>query len=199
MVLMLENKAMIKDRKFLNIYFQSLREILNFNDETINNLIKLKNLFKNIKINKKKLMIFGNGGSAAIASHFSVDITKNAKIRCTNYNESDLITCFSNDFGYERWIEKAIEYYGDKGDALILISASGNSKNMINACKAAKKKKFKTIITLTGFDGNNRLYRLGDINFKVNSKSYNLIENAHQIFLLSLVDLIIGKSEYPVK
>lgn len=42
MVLMLENKAMIKDRKFLNIYFQSLREILNFNDETINNLIKLK-------------------------------------------------------------------------------------------------------------------------------------------------------------
>ena len=144
-------------------------------------------------------MIFGNGGSAAIASHFSVDITKNAKIRCTNYNESDLITCFSNDFGYERWIEKAIEYYGDKGDALILISASGNSKNMINACKAAKKKKLKTIITLTGFDGNNRLYRLGDINFKVNSKSYNLIENAHQIFLLSLVDLIIGKSEYPVK
>lgn len=62
-----------------------------------------------------------------------------------------------------------------------------------------QRKKFKTIITLTGFDGNNRLYRLGDINFKVNSKSYNLIENAHQIFLLSLVDLIIGKSEYPVK
>ena len=68
-------------------------------------------------------MIFGNGGSAAIASHFSVDLTKNAKIRCTNYNESDLLTCFSNDFGYEKWVEKAIEYYGDEGDVFIGISS----------------------------------------------------------------------------
>ena len=59
-------------------------------------------------------MIFGNGGSAAISSHFSVDMTKNAGVRCTNYNESDLLTCFSNDFGYERWVEKAINFYGDK-------------------------------------------------------------------------------------
>ena len=86
-------------------------------------------------------MIFGNGGSAAIASHFSVDLTKNAKIRCTNYNESDLLTCFSNDFGYENWVQKAIEFYGDEGDALILISAGGNSKNMVNAANFAKKKK----------------------------------------------------------
>ena len=50
-------------------------------------------------------LIFGNGGSAAIASHFSVDLTKNAKVRCTNYNESDLITCFSNDFGYENGLK----------------------------------------------------------------------------------------------
>ena len=56
-------------------------------------------------------MIFGNGGSAAIASHFSVDLTKNAGVRCTNYNESDLLTCFANDFGYEKWVEKAIEFY----------------------------------------------------------------------------------------
>ena len=45
-----------------------------------------------------KILIFGNGGSAAIASHFSVDMTKNARVRCVNYNESDLLTCFSNDF-----------------------------------------------------------------------------------------------------
>ena len=86
-------------------------------------------------------MIFGNGGSAAIASHFSVDLTKNAKIRCTNYNESDLLTCFSNDFGYEKWVEKAIEYYGDEGDVLILISSGGNSQNMLNAAHFAKKKR----------------------------------------------------------
>ena len=85
-------------------------------------------------------MIFGNGGSAAISSHFSVDLTKNAKVRCVNFNESDLLTCFSNDFGYDRWVEKSIEFYGDKNDLLILISAGGESKNMINAISACKKK-----------------------------------------------------------
>ena len=81
-------------------------------DDCISILIHSKQLLKQIiqssrmilsSINQgKKIVSFGNGGSAAIASHFSIDLTKNAKIRCTNYNESDLITCFSNDFGYER-------------------------------------------------------------------------------------------------
>ena len=86
-------------------------------------------------------MIFGNGGSAAIASHVSVDLTKNANIRSVNFNEADLITCFSNDYGYERWVEKAIDFYADDKDVLILISSSGKSLNMINACKAAREKK----------------------------------------------------------
>ena len=143
-----------------------------------------------------KILIFGNGGSAAIASHFSVDLTKNANIRCTNYNESDLITCFSNDFGYERWVEMAVKYYGNKGDVLIVISSSGKSKNMINGCVAAKKKKFSKIITLTGHSINNPVKKLGDINLWINSKAYNYVENIHQFWLLSLVDLIIGKKNY---
>ena len=93
------------------------------------------------KKNNAKIMIFGNGGSAAIASHVSVDLTKNANVRCVNYNEADLITCFSNDYGYERWVEKAIDFYADSKDTIILISSSGKSKNMINACKTAKKRK----------------------------------------------------------
>ena len=141
-------------------------------------------------------MIFGNGGSAAIASHFSVDLTKNANIRCTNYNESDLITCFSNDFGYEKWVEKAINFYGDKGDVVILISSSGKSQNMINGAKEARKKGIKKIITFTGNQKNNNLKKLGNINFWVDSKAYNHIENIHQVLLLSLIDLIIGKSVY---
>ena len=114
-----------------------------------------------------------------------------------NYNESDLLTCFSNDFGYERWVEKCIEYYGDENDVVILISAGGNSENMINGAKKAKEMNFDKIITLTGNDKNNKLSKLGDVNFWIESKAYNLIENAHQALLLSLVDLIIGKSEYP--
>ena len=141
-------------------------------------------------------MIFGNGGSAAIASHVSVDLTKNANIRCVNYNEADLITCFSNDYGFEKWIEKAIEFYADPEDILILISSSGKSKNMLNACNAAKSKKISKIITFTGHDKNNPLSKLGNINFWINSKAYNFVENTHQIWLLTICDLIIGKREY---
>jgi D-sedoheptulose 7-phosphate isomerase len=186
-----------KDTKFLDEYFDDFKNTINFNsDEIKKKLINLKKIFITTKKNKKKILIFGNGGSAAIASHFSVDLTKNAKIRCTNYNEPDLITCFSNDFGYERWVEMAIKYYGNKGDVLIVISSSGKSKNMINACIAARKKKFSKIITLTGHLVNNPVKKLGDINLWVNSKAYNYVENIHQFWLLSLVDLVIGKKNY---
>jgi len=186
-----------RDKKFLDEYFDDFKKIINFNsDEIKKKLINLKKIFITTKKNKKKILIFGNGGSAAIASHFSVDLTKNAKIRCTNYNEPDLITCFSNDFGYERWVEMAIKYYGNKGDVLIVISSSGKSKNMINASIAARKKKFSKIITLTGHSVNNPVKKLGDINLWVNSKAYNYVENIHQFWLLSLVDLVIGKKNY---
>ena len=186
-----------KDTKFLDKYFDDFKELININSNEIKKkLINLKKIFIVTKKNKKKILIFGNGGSAAIASHFSIDLTKNAKIRCTNYNESDLITCFSNDYGYERWVEMAIKYYGNKGDVLIVISSSGKSKNIINGCIAAKKKKFLKIITLTGHSINNPVKKLGDINLWVNSKAYNYIENIHQFWLLSLVDLVIGKKNY---
>ena len=68
---------------------------------------------------------------------------------------------------------------------------------MINGAKEARKKKINKIITLTGNSNDNNLRKLGDINFWVDSKAYNHIENVHQILLLSLVDLIIGKTEYP--
>lgn len=186
----------MSDIQFLKNYFTSFTKLLN-NENYFKELVNVKNILVDTNSKGKKTLIFGNGGSAAIASHFSVDLTKNAKIRCTNYNEYDLLTCFANDYGYEKWVEKSLEFYADEGDVLILISASGNSKNMINAANFAKKNKISKIITFTGNDKDNRLSKLGDINFWVNSKSYNLIENTHQALLLSLVDLIIGKLEYP--
>ena len=62
-----------------------------------------------------------------------------------------------------------------------------------------KKKKIGKLITFTGKKKNNKLFKLGDLNFWVNSKSYNLVENTHQFLLLSIVDLIIGKSVYKTK
>ena len=183
--------------EYLKNYFEDLKNVISFDDQKINNLIKVSEILKETHLKGKKTLIFGNGGSAAIASHFSVDMTKNAGIRCVNYNESDLLTCFSNDFGYERWVEKCVQYYGDEGDTIILISAGGNSENMLNGAKKAKDMRFSKIVTFTGNEKNNKLSVLGDINFWIDSKAYNHIENAHQILLLSLVDLIIGKSEYP--
>ena len=123
-----------KETRFLDKYFKDFKKLIDGNERIKKKLIIIKKILINTRKSKKKILIFGNGGSASIASHFSVDLTKNAKIRCINCNEADLITCFSNDFGYEHWMEKAINYFGDKKDILIVISSSGNSKNIINAC-----------------------------------------------------------------
>jgi|TARA_B110000438_G_C15801216_1_gene645251 D-sedoheptulose 7-phosphate isomerase len=187
----------MSDIDFINKYLKDFSSLVKPDSNLVKQILETKNLLIKTHKNNKKIMIFGNGGSAAISSHVSVDLTKNAKIRCVNYNEADMITCFSNDYGYERWIEKAIDFYGDKDDVLILISSSGKSKNMINACKAAKNKEVSKIVTFTGHDKNNPLSKLGNINFWIDSKAYNFIENIHQVWLLTICDLIIGKREYP--
>ena len=189
----------MSDKDFITSYLKDFSSLILPNDEITEKIIQIKKILLDIRKDNSKVMIFGNGGSAAIASHVSVDLTKNAGIRSANYNEADLITCFSNDYGYERWIEKTIEFYGESRDVLILISSSGKSPNMINACKAAKNKKISKIITLTGHEKNNPLSKLGDINLWVDSKAYNFIENTHQLWLLTVCDLIIGKREYPAK
>ena len=186
----------MSEKDFVRSYLKDFSSLLSPSEELVEKLVQTKEILIKAKKNNSKIMIFGNGGSAAIASHVSVDLTKNAGIRCSNYNEADLITCFSNDYGYERWIEKAIDFYSDEKDVLILISSSGKSKNMINACKAAKNKKISNIITFTGHQNNNPLSQLGDINFWIDSRAYNYVENVHQIWLLTICDLIIGKREY---
>tara|TARA_B110000967_G_C18843271_1_gene540565 strand:+ start:748 stop:1314 length:567 start_codon:yes stop_codon:yes gene_type:complete len=184
------------DNEFLQVYFNEFTQLISESRGVISDLILVKNLLIEASENNNKIIIVGNGGSAAIASHFAVDLTKNARIRCVNFNESDLITCFSNDYGYEHWAEKAIEFYGDEGDVFIGISSSGSSKNILNACNAARKMNFSSIITLSGMQPNNPLRLMGDINLWLESDAYNQIENIHQFWLLAVVDLIIGKSVY---
>ncbi len=181
---------------FLTKYTEDFAKLVFSTKDVEDQLIEFKDSIVSASANNKKSIIVGNGGSAAIASHFAVDLTKNAKTRCINFNESDLITCFANDYGYEHWVERAIDFYGDKGDVLIAISSSGSSKNILNGCKEAKKKNFSKIITLSGMNTDNPLRKLGDINLWANSKGYNLIENVHQFWLLAVVDMIIGKTEY---
>jgi len=179
--------------KFFTDYFQSIQAGI----ESVNqdDLIKASDDIKAVSKAGKKLIIAGNGGSAALASHVSVDFTKAAGIRAVNFNEADLLTCFANDYGYERIFEKAIEFYGDAGDLLILVSSSGSSQNVVNAARRAKELNMG-VLTFTGFKSDNPLRKLGDINFWVDSKAYNIVEMTHHIWLLAIVDYIIGDIEY---
>jgi len=185
----------MSSKEFLNSYLNDFSEKVKPDEKIIIQLESVAELIKTTYDYGNKILIFGNGGSAAISSHFSVDLTKNAGLRCVNFNEADLITCFANDYGFERWVEKAVDFYGDAGDLLIVISSSGSSKNMLYGVKAARNGKFKAVVTLSGFT-DNPLRQLGDINLWVDSKAYNFVENIHQVWLLAIVDLIIGSREY---
>ena len=101
---------------------------------------------------------------------------------------TNFLTCFSNDYGYENWVEEALETYADKDDLLILISSSGESLNILKGAKQAKEMGLP-IVTLSGFSENN-LRKYGDINFWVDSNSYNIIEMTHHIWLVAVVDYI---------
>ena len=138
----------------------------------------------------KKIIIVGNGGSAAMASHVAVDFTKAAGIRAINFNEADLLTCFANDYGYEHWVTKALEFYADTGDLAILISSSGKSPNMLNGAEKAKKMGV-SVITVSGFLSDNPLQKLGDLNLWVDSSEYNIVEMTHHVWLVAIIDYLI--------
>jgi D-sedoheptulose 7-phosphate isomerase len=175
------------DKYYIQKYFKKIG--FHFNNLNQKDFLALVKLTKETSRKKKKIILVGNGGSAAMSSHVSVDLTKQCGIRAINFNEADLITCFGNDYGYENWIKEALNKYYDKGDLVILISSSGNSTNHIVAAKFCKKNKIK-LVTFTGFNGKNKLSKFGILNFYLDSKNYNQIEMTHHIWLLLLCDYI---------
>ena len=184
---------------FLQRYVATLQQLGRDTAAWIPELVRVKALLVRVARQGRKVILIGNGGSAAMASHVAVDLTKNAKVRAVNFNEADLLTCFANDYGFEQALAQAVEQYGDAGDVLIAISSSGRSANILNACQAARRKRFAAVVTLSGLSPDNPLRRLGDHNFWVDSRAYNLVETLHQFWLLALVDAIIGTAEYPAK
>ena len=170
--------------------------------------LKIQKLIKNLdikKINKfceiineasnNNIFVFGNGGSASTANHFANDMTKNAKIKTLSYSNDNLITCYSNDYGFDNWIKKVLEHYAKKNDLAIFISASGNSENVVRGAKFCSNNNIKTY-SLTGFKKNNKLNKISDNNIWVNSISYNQIEIMHHMILLLVVDVLIGRDNY---
>ena len=178
-------------------FFENFNELLNKAINSINNnlLVETAEILKEVKNTGKKIIVVGNGGRAAMASHVAVDLTKAAGCRAITFNEADLLTCFANDYGYENWVEKALKFYADKGDIVILISSSGTSKNIVNGANWAKNNGLK-VVTLSGFSEENPLRKMGHINLWVDSKGYNIVEMAHHIWLVAMVDYIVGNIEY---
>jgi D-sedoheptulose 7-phosphate isomerase len=179
--------------KFFKKYFQLMGKKLDSVDYDL--FLNAIELVEKVRDNNSKIIFAGNGGSAAMSSHLTVDMTKVGKVRSINFNEADLLTCFSNDYGYENVYEKAIEFYGDPGDLAILISSSGKSQNMVNAANKAIEMGLN-VVTFTGFDSNNPLKKLGDVNFWVDCKAYNIVEMTHHVWLLSIVDYLAGDIYY---
>ena len=118
--------SILNNAKKFNQYKNSINKLLsNISQNQINQSIKL--IEKTIMQNGR-LYIVGNGGSASIASHISVDFAKIAKIKSSTFNNSNLITCFANDYGYKNWVTEAIKAYTTKNDMIILMSSSGSLK-----------------------------------------------------------------------
>jgi len=140
------------------------------------------------KENEKIIYVIGNGGSAGIASHFSTDLIKALQIPSQTIFDSNLMTCLSNDLGYENVFSYPLEKLLKPHDVLVAISSSGQSINIINAAKVALAKK-ATLITLTGFLEHNPLRKLGHLNFWIARSDYGLVETSHFFLLHTIIDL----------
>ena len=138
--------------KFIHRYIEEIKTCLDQILYQQDKIIELKKIYSKIKT-KNKIIIFGNGGSITSASHFAVDITKVLKKKSLSLNDADLITCYSNDYGFNNFVKQAINSHYVKNDIVILISVSGESKNMLSAAKYCAKNKIN-LITLTSLKNN---------------------------------------------
>ena len=177
-------------QKYFKKYNKAIFDLLNNLDTAL--IEDAVILIKNCKKKDGRVFIVGNGGSASIANHVSVDFTKAAGVSSHTFNNANFITCFANDYGHDNWVSEAIKAYTKKNDMLILISSSGVSKNIINAAKFCNKNNIP-LMTLSGFKINNPLSKLGNINIHIDSNNYNFVEMSHHIILLSIVDIFAQK------
>jgi phosphoheptose isomerase len=183
------------DQGFLDDYFGRLLQHIGPSPDLFALIAQTRDLLLDVRMRGSKAIIVGNGGSSAIASHLAIDFAKNAKIPVICFGDAAQITCLANDYGYEHWLAAAIRMNGKSGDALVAISSSGKSPNILNGVAAARELGM-SVVTLSGFTAENPLRKLGDINFWIDSKAYNIVETAHQFWLMSVIDLIIGRAEY---
>tara|TARA_Y100000310_G_scaffold340329_1_gene435702 strand:+ start:830 stop:1330 length:501 start_codon:yes stop_codon:yes gene_type:complete len=159
-------------------------------NEIIKNLEKISteqiNHLKQSIHKHKQVIIIGNGGSNAIASHISQDYTKKLKLKAFTFSDPSRLTCYINDYGMEFAYCQFLKEFCDNETLVILISSSGNSQNIVNCLKYCSENEIEYIL-LTGFDSNNvcreQFKENAVLEYWVDSKDYGVVECAHQIFL----------------
>lgn len=140
-----------------------------------------------VKSENKKVYIVGNGGSAGIASHAMTDFVNMVGVATHTLHDISLITCMSNDYGYENVYAKPLETFLVENELVIAISSSGQSKNIINAVQVAKAKNC-FVFTMSGFKEDNPLRELGDLNLWLRSNDYGFVEYGHAFILHNIAD-----------
>lgn len=178
------SKKYYKIDSFTNDYLDEfIRCSKNLSIDDLRQIIKtLEKLYRG---KKGKLYVCGNGGSAALSNHFACDHQKilsrinllKPMITSLSAN-SAIMTAISNDSNYSQVFVDQLKAVANKNDLLLVISSSGNSKNIIKAIEWANKNKIKTI-SFTGFDGGDAK-RKTKLNIHCNSKNYGIIEAIHQ-------------------
>lgn len=163
------------------------------------NLLKNKisfvsNIIFNLFENSGKLLVCGNGGSAADSQHMAAELVGRFEIErgplpaIALTTDSSILTCVGNDYDYNQIFSRQVNGIGSVNDCLLCISTSGNSQNIINAVKTANEKGMTTI----GLLGNNggKIVDLCNHNLIVNSNNTARIQEAHIFILHSICGLI---------
>src|SRR5437763_8820492 len=140
-----------------------------------------------------KLLVCGNGGSAADASHFATEFVVRFMKDRPAYpaiclaTDGGLLTAAGNDYGFDEIFARQVAAFGQPGDVLICLTTSGESKNVVRALEEAKTRKLKTI-ALLGRDGGSSI-GMADIDLLVRSNSTARIQEAHQLLLHVLCEI----------
>ncbi len=179
---------------FFKNYTSRLNQaILNLN---IANLKLASNLIKSVIKKGNTIYVCGNGGSAAIANHYVCDFLKYFRQR-SKYNPKiislsssiETMSAIANDMDYKHVFKYQLESLYKKGDIILVISSSGNSKNIKELVNFANKKRIKTI-GFSGFNGG-FLNKKSTISLHINAKNYGLAEDSHHILMHILLQFLI--------
>lgn len=178
---------------------ENLITILNKLDSMKNDMESAANLIAKAFKQGNKILLCGNGGSAAEAQHIAAEyvsslrheMKRNALPALALTTDTSFITARGNDYGFDEIFERQLEAFGKSGDVLIGISTSGNSKNVVKAISKAKETGMK-VIGLTGESGG-VMKEMCDVIFRVPSKETMRIQECHLFIEHTIVGLVEQK------